>query len=128
MTPPTRGTLRTAGRALALVLALAFAASALHVATIAGDGLMRLGAGLIALLALDLLVAAAVRGIRSSPGGWVRCPEAPPQPRCVRARYSALCISISREAVRSNAPARRLPSYSATGGAAAVQTRVTWRS
>lgn len=58
MTPPTRGTLRTAGRVLALVLGLAFAASALYVATIAGDGLMWLGAALIALLALDLLVAA----------------------------------------------------------------------
>ena len=58
MTPPSRGTLRTAGRLLALVLGLAFAASAWHVATIAGDGLMRLGAGLIALLALDLMVAA----------------------------------------------------------------------
>src|SRR5690554_6165885 len=41
----------------------------------------------------------------------------PAQGRCWLARYSALRISISREAVRSNSAARRLPAYSATGSA-----------
>lgn len=50
------------------------------------------------------------------------------QPRCSRARYSADCISIRREAVRSNAPARRSPRYSPGGASAAVHTRLTWRS
>ena len=49
-------------------------------------------------------------------------------PRCSLARYSALCISIRREAVRSNAPTRRSPVYSACGAASAVQTRLTWLS
>ena len=34
---------------------------------------------------------------------------------CCEARYSALCISISREAVRSNAPCKRVPEYSPVG-------------
>ena len=50
------------------------------------------------------------------------------QGRCGLARYSALRISIRREAVRSKAPARRSPAYSAGGSAAAVHTRLTWRS
>src|SRR3546814_13521351 len=51
-----------------------------------------------------------------------------PQSRCPRARYSSLRISIRREVVRPNAPARRSPAYSAGGAAAAVQTRLTLRS
>src|SRR3546814_17085431 len=51
-----------------------------------------------------------------------------PQSRCPRARYSSLRISIRREVVRSNAPARRSPAYSAGGAASAVQTRLTLRS
>ena len=50
------------------------------------------------------------------------------QVRCSRARYSALCISIRREAVRSKACARRSPAYRSTGDAFALQTRLTWRS
>lgn len=42
--------------------------------------------------------------------------------------YSALCISIRRLAVRSNAPARRVPEYNSGGASWAVQTRLTWRS
>ena len=48
--------------------------------------------------------------------------------RCARARYSALCISISRLAVRWNSNLSFSPLYSSAGAAAADRITLTPRS
>ncbi len=58
------------GRVLVLVLGLVFGACALYLAAVASDGPMWLGTALIAVLALDLLIAA-VRARHPVIVGWL---------------------------------------------------------